>query len=87
MVTITRLVQTCEACPSQWDGWDAEGNYYYFRYRHGHFCVRGPVSGSGLLSGPVFMESTPALSGGGDGFMTFEELRVVVEGVMQFELS
>lgn len=35
MITITRAVQTCMACPSQWDAWDADGNYYYLRYRHG----------------------------------------------------
>lgn len=22
-------------CPSQWDAWDEDGNYYYLRYRHG----------------------------------------------------
>lgn len=36
MITITRAVQTCWACPSQWDAWDAEGRYYYLRYRGGH---------------------------------------------------
>lgn len=36
MITIVRAVQTCTACPSQWDAWDADGNYYYLRYRHGH---------------------------------------------------
>jgi len=32
---IIRAVQTCIACPSQWDLWDEEGNYYYARFRHG----------------------------------------------------
>jgi hypothetical protein len=35
MITIVRAVQTCQACPSQWDAWDADGNYYYLRYRSG----------------------------------------------------
>lgn len=34
-VVLTKTEQTCWACPSQWDGWDAEGNYYYLRYRWG----------------------------------------------------
>jgi hypothetical protein len=38
-VTITRAVQTCSAAPSQWDAWDADGNYYYLRYRWGHGTV------------------------------------------------
>lgn len=33
-ITLTKVVQTCEAVPSQWDAWDAEGQYYYLRYRH-----------------------------------------------------
>lgn len=33
-------MQTSFACPSQWDAWDAEGNYYYLRYRHGYGQVR-----------------------------------------------
>lgn len=34
-LTLVRAVQTSIACPSQWDAWDAEGNYYYLRYRSG----------------------------------------------------
>lgn len=40
MLTLSRIVQTCLACPSQWDAWDAEGNYYYLKYRYGHGQVR-----------------------------------------------
>lgn len=39
-VTLVRAVQTCVACPSQWDAWDADGNYYYLRYRSGHGSAR-----------------------------------------------
>lgn len=35
-VTLVRAVQTGFACPSQWDAWDADGGYYYLRYRWGH---------------------------------------------------
>jgi hypothetical protein len=34
-IALKRVVQTCCACPSQWDAWDAEGRYYYLRYRSG----------------------------------------------------
>ena len=40
MITLVRAVQTCTACPSQWDAWDADGNYYYLRYRSGHGQIR-----------------------------------------------
>lgn len=34
-VTIVKAVQTCEACPSQWDAWTDTGQYLYLRYRWG----------------------------------------------------
>lgn len=36
MTTIVRADQTCTACPSQWDAWDADGRYWYLRYRGGY---------------------------------------------------
>jgi len=39
VVTLTKAIQTCMACPSQWDAWDAEGYYYYLRYRSGHGSI------------------------------------------------
>jgi len=50
MITITRAVQTSFACPSQWDAWDADGNYYYLRYRSG--CGRVQH----FPGGPAFWE-------------------------------
>lgn len=35
MITLVRAVRTSIACPSQWDAWDADGNYYYLKYRSG----------------------------------------------------
>lgn len=34
-ITLARVVQTCGACPSQWDAWTADGQYLYLRYRFG----------------------------------------------------
>ena len=36
MTTIVKAIMTCGACPSQWDAWDADGNYWYLRYRWGY---------------------------------------------------
>jgi hypothetical protein len=38
-ITVTRVVQTCTACPSQWDAWTADGTYVYVRYRSGFLTV------------------------------------------------
>lgn len=35
MTAIVRAVQTCCACPSQWDAWTDTGQYLYLRYRWG----------------------------------------------------
>jgi hypothetical protein len=35
-VILVRVIRTCTACPSQWDAWDLDGNYWYLRYRHSH---------------------------------------------------
>jgi len=34
MITIVKARQTSMACPSQWDLWDGNGQYYYARFRH-----------------------------------------------------
>ena len=34
-VILARVIETCPACPSQWDAWDSDGQYWYLRYRHG----------------------------------------------------
>lgn len=36
---LVRIIQTVPACPSEWFAWDADGNWYYLRYR----CGRGSV--------------------------------------------
>jgi hypothetical protein len=39
-VKLVRATQTSMGCPSQWDAWDGDGNYYYLRYRHGCGQIR-----------------------------------------------
>jgi hypothetical protein len=34
-IVLVELVQTCEACPSQWEGVTDTGLHFYARYRHG----------------------------------------------------
>jgi hypothetical protein len=55
MIILVRTVQTSSACPAQWDAWDADGNYYYLRFRHGHGTVQAmdeqnPNYQSGLVA-------------------------------------
>lgn len=79
MITISRAVQTSIACPSQWDAWDADGNYYYLRYRHGWGRIErypgGPNFWERLDEEPEtighFEDDIP--DGEPDGFITLEE--------------
>lgn len=51
---LVRVVQTCLACPSQWDAWDAEGQYYYLRFRSGRGSVETAESANAYRSsGPL----------------------------------
>ncbi len=45
-VTIVRAVRTCWVCPSQWSAWDADGNYWYLRYRWGTGSAVTPSPGN-----------------------------------------
>lgn len=67
MITLVKLVQTCAAYPSQWDGWDAEGNYYYIRYRYGILTVE---KGDSEYETIVHMKCGDTM----DGVMTVEEM-------------
>jgi len=42
--TIVKAVQTCYACPSQWDAWTDQGQYLYLRFRHGVGTVEAQPS-------------------------------------------
>lgn len=39
MIRLTKVVSTCSSHPAQWDAWDADGQYYYLRYRSHHGTV------------------------------------------------
>ncbi len=37
---VNKIVQTCGACPSQWEGSLDDGRAIYIRYRHGYLSIR-----------------------------------------------
>lgn len=58
-LTIVRAVQTCFACPSQWDAWTEDGTYLYLRYRGGIGTVN-----VGAADGPLLASfGAPSLDG------------------------
>jgi hypothetical protein len=64
MINVTKIVQTCGACPSQWSGRTDNGQYLYVRYRWGFLRVE--------LDGDTIFEQT--LGDGLDGVLDFDDL-------------
>lgn len=69
--TIVRAVQTCFACPSQWDAWTDTGDYLYLRFRYGCGTVTHYPDSSHNTSGTHISD----FEHGGDlaGSITLEE--------------
>jgi len=36
---VKNIIQTCGACPSQWEGKLVDGRMFYARYRHGSLAI------------------------------------------------
>lgn len=83
---VTSLTKTCPACPSQWEGTLDDGRVLYARYRWGGLSV-GLGEGideavhNGRTEESLFNEQ---LGDGLDGFMSFEELRAQLSGLLDF---
>lgn len=51
MIRVTNAVQTCYACPSQWDAWTDAGLFLYLRFRHGRGTANLYPDGEGFREG------------------------------------
>lgn len=64
MYRITELIQTCVACPSQYEGETDDGLYVYVRYRHGLLTIE-------VNNRRIFTCSYGDVS---DGYLPYDEL-------------
>lgn len=97
MINIVKMVETCGGCPSQWDGWDDQGVYYYFRYRWGFLridkapkqeeWVSGLAVAYGADPGPTETIFGEQIGDGMDGIMSYEELDRAVAGFMKLPVT
>lgn len=39
-IEVTKLVRTCDVCPSQWDGITKDNRQVYIRFRCGHLTIQ-----------------------------------------------
>ena len=86
---IAKLIQTCAACPSQWEGHLDDGRMVYIRYRHGTLranistIVTDDVSKAlDETSNTVFSE---VIGGCFDGDICLESMKIYLKNVFDFE--
>jgi hypothetical protein len=79
MIRIKDIVQTCIACPSQWDMWDEDGKYYYVRYRWSTLRVDKADSEEDWMSLKKQTIFSMVRDENHGGYMEYDELREILE--------
>lgn len=83
-IVLAKVVQTCSACPSQWDAWGTDGRYYYLRYRSGvgtvdSYADPDPDTWGSPPEGAVARFDT---SDGLDGFIALDDFMAATDLVL-----
>lgn len=74
-LVVTKIVQTCPASPSQWEGTTEDGRPLYIRYRFGFLSISvGPVGGdmNSAVNGEQWFGEE--IGEGMDGYITLAEV-------------
>ena len=81
-----KLIQTCSACPSQWEGYIDEKEPVYIRFRYGYLSIRMGEVGQDTMDAVVGKEIFGEQLGGGlDGVLSFEQLKKELEAILDIE--
>lgn len=83
---VVALEKTSTACPAQWEGMLEDGRALYARYRGGllRVGIGKNVEGAHTNSFPKAALYCEHIGDGLDGFMSFEELRTHLYGLLEF---
>ena len=86
MLKVTEIIQTCSACPTQFEGRTSDNRRVYVRYRWGYLSVRiGEIGGdiyTAVNGTEVFGKVIDPE--GWDGTMFFDELKEITKGFVQW---
>jgi len=85
MLRVRSVMQTCDACPTQWEGRSDDDRPVYARYRFGRLLVRiGPPQGD--IDSAVTGEVVVGLDHGDelDGTLTYDELVQLTMGQVRW---
>ncbi len=78
-IIVTRIVNTCTACPSQWEGVTSDNRRVYIRYRHGGLRI-----GIGHTQNEAVADDTTYTAHLGDEYgMDYDELRQLAPDWLQ----
>jgi hypothetical protein len=75
MIKVNKIVNTCFACPSQWEGTTTDNQNIYIRYRWGHLSICLRPSGEEIFD----------LDYGSnwDGVMDYSTLKKLTSGIIE----
>lgn len=83
MNKVIEIEQTCSACPAQWEGVLEDGRAIYIRYRWGHLSIEaGKTVEDAIRDGDTLLSTS--LGDGLDGILSYEELKEVTQGVLEW---
>lgn len=83
-IIVTKVIQTCGACPSQWEGETADGRFVYARYRSGHMRVDVAANEQEWTHGRDDCVYEEDFGGWLDGYITYDELKAHTAGVLEW---
>ena len=86
MITVAKVMKTCDACPSQWEGTTDAGKVVYVRYRWGYLSISiGDTMTQAIRrEGPENSVFEKEIGNGLDGFITYDELMEHTRGVISW---
>jgi hypothetical protein len=88
MITVKSIVETCEACPSQFDGLTTDNRKLYFRYRWAHLSVQigaqDDMSEMAAVRGEYLVQHKQISDNEYDGYMSLEELKEHTKDILHW---
>jgi hypothetical protein len=89
MFKVQEIRKTCESSPAQWEGKTSDGKMIYVRYRWGELTIEiSPELTTHIYDAIDGVEIFNKQIGDGyDGFLTYEQLKNVTAGIIEFPIS
>ena len=80
-----KLIQTCEGCPSQWEGYTEDNEPVYIRFRYGYLSISIGKVNQNIEE--IYGDESFGWQIGGefDGFLSFEKLKQKLKGRLDVE--